>query len=152
LSGGIATGAPHFILLNATLRGHYHANPSIPDAGTTYVVSGSGHAHGVGHALVTGELHSIGFIAEAHAQGELFLSGPRGTITLDLTGVEQQGGPKGLPDVFSFTTAGGTGKYSNVHDSGTAIYVGIPAHHSAGASAADHGRFVLVLTSNPNPA
>jgi hypothetical protein len=105
----------------------------------------------VGHAFVTGKLQSIGFIAEGHAQGDLFLAGANGTITLHLTGVEQQNGPKGLPDVFSFTVTGGSGKYSNVEDDGTAVYVGIPGHTTAGASAADHGRFVLVLTSDAKP-
>jgi hypothetical protein len=155
--GALSTAVPisptptQFILLNGTLRGHYHANPSIPDVGTTYVASGSGHVHDVGHAFVTGQLHSIGFIAEGHAQGDLYLSGARGTIALHLTGVQQQDGPKGLPDVFSFSVMGGTGKYIGVQDSGTAIYVGIPSHSSAGAQAAQHGRFVLVLTSNPIP-
>jgi hypothetical protein len=160
LSGGIVglpgatilpSGPAPFIRLDGTLRGHYHVNPAIPDVGTTYVANGSGHVHGVGHAFVTGKLHSIGFIAEGQAQGNLYLAGANGTITLHLTGVEQQGGPKALPDVFHFTVTGGTGKYHGVEDTGTAIYVGVPVQNAARAHAVGHGRFVLVLTSDPPP-
>jgi hypothetical protein len=150
-AAGLPPGPAPFLRLDGTLGGHYHVNPSIPDVGTTYVANGSGHVHGVGHAFVTGKLHSIGFIAEGHAQGDLYLAGANGTITLHLTGVEQHGGPQGLPDVFQFSVTGGTGKYSGVEDTGTAIYVGIPAPTAAGAQAAGHGRFVLVLTSDPMP-
>jgi hypothetical protein len=152
VAAAISPGPTRFILLNGTLRGHYHAKPSIPDSGTTYVANGSGHVHDVGHTFVTGKLHSIGFIAQGHAEADLYLAGANGTITLHLTGVEQKDGPKGLPDVFSFTVTGGTGRYTDVQDSGTAIYVGIPTHRSANASATEHGRFTLVLTSNPIPA
>jgi hypothetical protein len=133
--------------LNGTIRGHYHVNVSIPDVGSTYVTNGSGHVHGVGHTFLTGKLHSIGFIARGHAQGELFLAGANGTITLELTGAEQDNGPKGLPDVFSYTTAGGTGKYTNVQDSGIATLVTIPSHTQTTLQSLEHGKFTLVLTS-----
>jgi hypothetical protein len=151
-AGGTNMPVPaHFLRLNGTFRRHYTASSPIPDVGTTYYPGGSGRVSGVGRAFVTGNLHSIGFIAEGQAQGDLFLSGSRGTITVHLTGGEQQGGPKGLPDVFSFNVTGGTGKYSNIEDTGTAVYVGMPGKTSAGAHATEHGKFVLVLTSNPNP-
>ncbi len=151
-AGGTDTPVPaHFLRLNGTFRGHYTASSPIPDVGTTYYPDGSGRVRGVGHAFVTGNLHSIGFIALGQAQGDLYLSGARGTITLHLTGAEQQGGPKGLPDVFSFSVTGGTGKYSNIEDTGTAVYVGMPGKTAAAPNATSHGKFVLVLTSNPNP-
>jgi len=135
------------IHLDGTIRGRYHINDPIPDVGATFVTNGSGHVHGVGHAFLAGKLHSIGFLAQGHAQGELFLAGANGTITLELTGVEQDNGPKGLPDVFHYTTAGGTGKYTNVEDSGIATLVTIPGHPQTNPQALEHGKFTLVLTS-----
>jgi hypothetical protein len=143
-----AASSVRIIHLNGTIRGNYHANFAVPDVGTTYVANGSGHLHGVGHASLTGTLHSIGFILRGHAQGELFLAGAKGTITLELTGVEQDNGPKGLPEVFSYTTAGGTGKYTNIQDSGTATLVMLPSHSPTNPQAPAHGKFTLVLTSH----
>jgi hypothetical protein len=155
LSGGIAA-APvaaavaadttiRTIDLNGTFRGHYHVNFSVPDVGMTFVTNGSGHVSGVGHAFVTGKIHTIGFIAQGHAQGDLFLAGANGTINLHLTGPEQDNGPKGLPDVFSFSIVGGTGKYTNVQGHGVATLVTIPSHDQTNPQAPEHGKFTLVL-------
>jgi hypothetical protein len=135
------------IHLDGTIRGRYQVNVSIPDVGATYVTNGSGHVHRVGHTFLTGNLHSIGFIFRGHAQGELVLRGAKGTITLELTGVEQDNGPKGLPDVFSYTTAGGTGKYTKVQDSGIATLMTIPGQSQTTPQALEQGKFTLVLTS-----
>jgi hypothetical protein len=143
-----AASSLRIIHLNGTIRGNYQINNPNPDVGITYVTNGSGHVHGVGHAFLTGKLHSIGFILRGHAQGELFLAGAKGTITLELTGVEQDNGPKGLPDVFSYTTAGGTGKYTHIQDSGTATLVTIPINSQANPQPLGHGKFTLVLTSH----
>jgi hypothetical protein len=149
-----ATSAPliRFLSLDGTIRGHYHVNDAIPDVGATYVADGSGHVHGVGHAFLTGKLHTIGFIAQGHAGGDFYLAGANGTITLQMTGVEQDQGPKGPPDVFHYTVVSGTGKYVNVADSGTATLVTIPGHAPAHPQAPEHGRFTLVLTSAPTPS
>ncbi len=158
LSGGIAAAPvgpaaatqPIILIihLNGTFRGHYHVNDSNPDAGATYVMHGSGHVNKVGHAFVAGKIQAIGFIAQGHAQGDLYLDGANGTITLQLTGPEQDNGPTGLPDVFSYSTVSGTGKYTNVQDSGVATLVTIPSHSTTNPQAPEHGKFTLVLTSH----
>ena len=136
------------IHLNGTLRGDYHRHDSTPDKGSIYNLSGSGDVSGVGHAFVTGKIHTIGNVSQGHAHGTLFISGANGTITLRLVGPEQDSGPKGLPDFFKYTITGGTGKYSNVADTGVATLVTIPGHSAAHSGDPDHGDFTLVLTSS----
>jgi hypothetical protein len=154
-SGSAVVSAPPTettLHLDGTFRGHYdHHQDNNLDLGTTFDLMGSGHAHGVGRAFVTGAVHTIGNIAQGHADGTLYLSGIRGTITLKLVGPEQDNGPKGLPDYFNYSVVGGTGQYRNVDDSGTASLVVIPGHSPAHAGDLDHGTFTLVLTSNANP-
>jgi hypothetical protein len=136
------------IHLDGTLRGDYHRRDSTLDKGSIYDLNGSGDVSGVGHAFITGKVHSIGLIAQGHARGTLYLSGANGTITLSLVGPEQDNGPKGLPDFFKYTVTGGTGKYSNVADTGVATLVTIPGHSAAHSGDPDHGDFTLVLTSS----
>ncbi len=139
------------IKLDATFRGHYHSHVGIPDTGAVFDLRGSGHVQGFGHAFVTGNIHGIGFIADGHAEGTLFLSGVKGTLTLTLTGATQHDGPKGLPDVFTFKVTGGTGASSNDSDNGIATLVTIPKKATSFATNTEHGRFTLVLTSSPIP-
>jgi hypothetical protein len=158
LSGGIALPATAAMVtpipiekavqLDGTFRGKYHRHDKIPDAGTTFDLTGSGHVSGVGQGFVTGHIHTLGLIAQGHAQGKLFLSGVGGTITLKLTGPEQDNGPDGLPDYLHYKVVGGTGKYQNVTDSGVASLVVIPGHSSQHRGDPDHGTFTLVLTSS----
>jgi hypothetical protein len=150
--GLMAASAPHqkVLALNGTFRGSYQSGQSIPDVGTTFDFTGSGHVHGVGKGFVTGHIGTLGFIAEGHSQGTLFLSGVRGTITLQLTGPQQSGFSR-LPDHFTFTVVGGTGKYRHVADSGVASLVVLPGPGGVTRSpfSTGQGTFTLVLTSNP---
>jgi hypothetical protein len=159
LSGGlvsapvsVAADGPiiKLIKLDATFRGHYHSDAGIPDTGADFDLHGSGHAQGVGHAFVAGQIQGIGLIEEGHAQGTLFLSGVQGTLTLALTGATQHDGPKNLPDVFTFKVTGGTGAYTNDSDNGIATLVTIPKKGTTTASNPGAGGFTLVLTSSPN--
>jgi len=161
LSGGLisATAAPLvetqpimlIVPLDGTFRGRYHQHNANPDVGSTFDFTGSGHVNKVGHTFVTGHIQSIGLIATGQAHGTLFLAGVHGTITLSLTGPVQHNGPKGLPDYFTFTIVGGTGKYTNATDTGTASLVTIPGHSTSHPNAGGHGTFTLVLTSGPIP-
>jgi len=161
LSGGLvsATAAPRLVTqpimlivpLDGTFRGHYHQPAGIPDVGSTFDFTGSGHVNKVGHTFVTGHIQTIGLIATGEAQGTLYLAGVHDTITLSLTGPEQHDGPQGLPDYFTFTIIGGTGKYTNATDTGTASLVTIPGYSTAHPNARGDGTFTLVLTSNPIP-
>ena len=160
LSGGLAA-APvaaaadgviiKLIQLDGTLHGQYHSHAGIPDTGSTFDLHGSGRVQGFGHAFVTGHIRGIGFIALGHAQGTLFLSGVKGTLTLSMTGATQHDGPKGLPDVFSFDVTGGTGAYTNDADKGIATLVTIPGKHAMSGAQTQPGKFTLVLTSPPIP-
>jgi len=161
LSGGLvsAAAAPRvetqpimlIVRLDGTFRGHYHEHNPNADEGSTFDFTGSGHVNKVGHTFVTGHIQSIGLIAAGQAQGTLYLAGVHGTITLSLTGPVQHNGPQGLPDYFTFRIVGGTGKYTNATDTGTASLVTIPGSSTGKTIGEGHGTFTLVLTSNPIP-
>jgi hypothetical protein len=147
MAGAVSPPMIKVIHLNGTFRGDYHRNDSNPDKGSIFDLNGSGDVSGLSHAFVSGRLHSIGNVAQGHASGTLYLALDNGTITLHLYGPEQDNGPKGLPDVFKYKVTGGTGKYSNVFDKGTATLVTIPGHSTAHPGDPDYGAFTLVLTS-----
>jgi hypothetical protein len=128
------------VRLVGTFQGQYQINGFIPDVGKTYVISGSGSVHGQGRGSVAGSLHSLGFIAQGEAQGDLTLQGARGSVTLHLTG-PSQAGFQPLPSQFSFTTTGGTGRYRRLHASGTATLTLTPGAGLPG----EQGTFSLEL-------
>jgi hypothetical protein len=140
---------PVILVLSGTLRGHYHVNFKNPDTGMTFDFDGQGHVQGFGRNKLTGQLDSIGFIALGRAGGTLHLSSPSGKLTLDLTGAPQQGGPKGLPKKFTFTTADATGNYTNVAKNGTLSLVLVPSKHPSGDQG---GKFTIVLKSTVGPS
>jgi hypothetical protein len=144
MSGHNPTRSIH---LHGTLQGQYQTNAPIPDTGTTYVLQGTGHVGGFGHASVTGNMHSLGFIAQGHAQGDLTVKGAGGTITLHLTAVVQQAGFQPLPSAFSYDITGGTGKYAGAHGSGSATLTSPQGSNGAGGLPSTGGQFTLVLTS-----
>src|SRR5262249_46736448 len=125
IMGMVSRGPAHSIRLDGTFEGQYQVNVPNPDVGKAYDITGSGHVRGIRRASITGDLHSLGFIAQGNAQGDLTLKGPRGTLRLHLTG-PQQAGFQPLPSQFSFTTSGGTGQYRKIHESGTATLVLTP--------------------------
>jgi hypothetical protein len=133
------------IHLNGTLRGQFQVNVSIPDTGKTYVIKGAGHVGGFGQASVSGDMHSLGFIAQGHAKGDITLKTAGGTVTLHLTSLVQQAGFQPLPNVFSFGIIGGTGKYMGAHGIGSATVTLVPGPISTG-SPTEQGQFTLVLT------
>jgi hypothetical protein len=123
-----------------TFDGSYEVQPSIPDIGPTYQLSGSGHVHGLGQASVSGTLHGIGFIARGQVQGDLTLEGRRGaSITLHLTATTQQGGFSPLPSRYSYRIAGGTGEGRGARGTGRATLTLTPG------PSGDAGLFTIVL-------
>ncbi len=128
------------VRLVGTFQGQYQVNGAIPDVGKTYVIAGSGSVRGHVRASVAGSLHSLGFIAQGEALGDLTLQGARGSVTLHLTG-PSQAGFQPLPSQFSFTTTGGTGRYRRIHASGTATLTLTPGTGQPG----EQGTFTLVL-------
>lgn len=137
--------------LSGTLHGTYHQQPSIPDVGKAYNLSGSGHVKPMGRSSVTGGLHSTGFIATGHAGGQIFLSDSRGTVTLTLTGPPQQGFAN-LPNTFNYTVTNASGKFLGDTGSGQIVLVRHAARPKStpttSTPAAEHGTFTLVLVPN----
>jgi hypothetical protein len=136
--------ASKVIALNGTTHGHYIQNTINPDVGSIVTLSGSGTVRGLGKSFVSASLHSVGFIANSSARGTLVLAGPKGTLTLSLTGATQQNGPAPLPGTFTFKTIVGTGKFRNVHDVGTASLTLTPKQSYGPVT---QGTFSLVLSS-----
>jgi hypothetical protein len=156
LSGGI-TGSSAMALvarqsinrtlaLNGTFQGKFQEIVSIPDVGSTFDATGSGHLHRIGLTSVSATIQTTGFIRQGHASGSLKLLGAHGTITLELTGPDQ-GGFAGLPDSFRYSIASGTGKYQHAHGQGTASLVTDPTGPQQNLNTREFGSFKLVLTS-----
>ncbi|MHB1561642.1 MAG: hypothetical protein ACYC61_29690 [Isosphaeraceae bacterium] len=155
LSGGMhhphshpAAAGPVMIQLDGTIRGHYHALAVPPDAGPAFAASGNGQIQGIGHTHATAVVHGTGFITGGQSQGDATLKGPHGKVTIHLTGVPFQAGFQGLPATFAFSITGGTGKYRNVHENGSATLAILPAQ---GGMSPTHGAFRLTLTPRPLP-
>jgi len=113
LAAATTPGTTTQVSLNGTLTGDYHVAGQVnPDKGLHYVFSGNGSVKPLGHADVdvTGNLHSLGNVAEGQAKGLIVLSTPKGSLTLHLTGPEQKGFAK-LPDHFTFKITNSFGKY-----------------------------------------
>jgi hypothetical protein len=141
--------ATKVVELNGMTHGHYTQITINPDMGPIVALGGSGTVNGFGKAFVSGSVQSVGFIANGSARGTLVLAGPKGTLTLSLSGSTQQNGPAPLPGTFTFKTIVGTGKFWKVHDQGTGSLT-LTRNKSYGLVTT--GTFSLVLTSNPVPA
>jgi hypothetical protein len=103
---------PIIVSLDGTTRGSFKSSSPVPDVGRTYNVLATGRFAGYGVGVVSGTLHSLGFIASGQATGTLTVSLPGGTVTLSLTGPSQRGFSP-LPTEFSFVVTKGTGKFHN---------------------------------------
>jgi hypothetical protein len=145
--------AMQVVQLHGTMQGQYVQNTVIADVGSVFGLNGSGRLNGFEKANLAGSLHSVGFIANGHAQGTLVLTGRRGTITLILVGAEAQNGPAGLPRNFTFAITAGTGRFRHVGDHGSATLSLQSGGPSSGTNAfVIHGTFKLTLKSYPEPA
>jgi hypothetical protein len=140
--------ATKVVELNGMTHGHYVQTTINPDVGSVVTLGGSGTVSGFGKAFVSGSVQSVGFIASGSARGTLVLAGPKGTLTLSLTGATKQSGPAPLPGSFTFKTIVGTGKFWKVHDQGTGSLT-LTATQSFGL--VSQGTFSLVLSSYPVP-
>jgi hypothetical protein len=96
----------------------YTTTLQVPDVGLPYHLQGAGNFGVLGLVTVTGNIKSAGFIMQGHATGTLTFANAQGSITLQLTGAEQDG-PAPLPQQFSYQITSGTGAYANLHDQGT---------------------------------
>jgi hypothetical protein len=116
--------AKRIIGLNGTIAGTYKTPLTNPDAGATYVFTGTGKAGALGPVSLSGSVSLPGFIATGSASGTLTLTtigatpAAGGSVTLKVTGPTEKGfGP--FPSTLSFTITGGTGAFANDTGSGT---------------------------------
>ena len=145
----------HQVQLDGTAKGNYHEVIKNPDTGAVYYFFGSGRGHSAGRVDVTANIHSPGNIANGQSHGMLVLSGPRGSLTLTLTGPPQNGNTP-VPDVFSFTITNASGKYRGAHGTGY-IDLGLtpkatptPAARTS-AGIVVHGTFTMTFLTVPPP-
>jgi hypothetical protein len=82
-----------------------------PDAGSTYLFTGTGKTNVLGAFTLTGKVQGPGLIANARASGKLTITTPKGTIHLSVTGPLQS--PGSLPPSVSFSIYRGTGAFVN---------------------------------------
>jgi hypothetical protein len=140
----LGSGTEKPVSLKGTLKGNYHLSGAvIADTGLDYVFSGKGTIGALGHVDMTGNMHSLGYIAEGRATGSIILSIPKGSMTLQLTGPEQNGFAH-LPDHFKFKITNTSGKYLGDTATGTVVFVRDPARTSASP---EHGAFTMVFVS-----
>jgi hypothetical protein len=104
------------IHLTGTVKGSYHLQVKNPDTGKDFTFLGSGTLSTLGQVSLTGDIHSPGNIANGHSTGQLVLSNPHGSVTLELTGPPQNGNTP-VPDVFSFKIIKASGTFKD--DTGT---------------------------------
>lgn len=99
-------------------RGDFTVGKLIPDAGTTYDLTGGARVGLLGQVSVSGSVHSTGFTHSGRATGELTLTNGQGSVTLELTGPVQPGFAP-LPEDFHFTVVRATGAYRGLKVSGS---------------------------------
>jgi hypothetical protein len=117
-----------------------------PDVGTTYSLGTFGPFSGLGRAVVSGTLHTVGFIAQGQATGTLTLYAHRGSLTLTLTGPTQPGFSP-LPSSFLFSITGSTGRLAGATGNGTVDVSFRPFLTRAGALSGT-GKIVLTFHAN----
>jgi hypothetical protein len=86
---------------------------------------------------VRGEVDAVGFVLHGHAGGTLTLANAKGSVTLRLTGPEQNGFAT-LPSWFTFDVTGSTGSYRHLNGHGALQLVIAPA-------AQEHDTFTLTV-------
>lgn len=121
-----ARGHADTIRLVGQVAGTYTQLPSVPDAGGSYRLSGNGTVAPLGTVRAEGTLHTPGFIAHGTTTGDLTLSNPKGTLTLNLTGPQQRG-LSDAPTTLRFVVSGGTGAYLGKTGAGVAHLTMTPA-------------------------
>ena len=108
---------PTPISLKGTLTGSYTTPLGNPDA-RSYDFTGTGTAGDMGTVDLTGSITPPGFIKTAPATGELTLTAPGGTITLELTGKPQNGGSP-VPQKMKYVAGSGTGTFATAGGKGS---------------------------------
>jgi hypothetical protein len=105
--------------LTGTLTGAFTIASMIPDVGHTYAITGSGSVSAIGTVSVNGSVHSLGFIANGNATGDITVTQGSSTMTLHLTGPVQTGF-SALPVKFHYVIQSAIGIFAQyANNSGT---------------------------------
>ncbi|CAN5345186.1 hypothetical protein BH11PLA2_BH11PLA2_24050 [soil metagenome] len=83
------------------------------DTGTRYQLNGHANAADLGPVTVSGSLNAVGFIASGRAHGMLTFTNARGSVTVELTGLNEQPGNSTLPKYFRYTIVSTSGYYQH---------------------------------------
>lgn len=149
-----ATPATHHIQLSGEAKGTYSIPMSNPDVGKTYNFLGvRGPLKPLGRVKLTGKVEAPGFIANAQSHGTLVITNPHGSLTLQVTGPAQPGGPP-FPSVFNYTITHATGRYKG--DTGTGyIVLGLTPNSTPtptpATTSVQTGHFTMTFLSVPPP-
>lgn len=103
--------------LHGSVTGSFTTSVADSSTGKAYRFTGSGTVRPLGAASLAGQLTTPGGVATGRATGQLTISGPNGSITLDVTGPKESRS-RPLPARLSFTVASGTGSYSTLKGGG----------------------------------
>jgi hypothetical protein len=152
--------------LSGEATGRYRAT-TIPDAGKAYTFHGTGEIAPLGHTDVTGNVQLPGLIippptttgttpptVEAH--GQLFLSDPRGTVTLTLEAPLHDNADR-LPPYFSYKITNASGAFRGDTGTGIVIIVADPDPTATTPTTTppsglvEVGSFTMVFVPNPPP-
>ena len=134
------------LALDGQLSGIWSSLPSIPDAGKTQMLNGSGHVEHLGHVQVSGHLTSPGMIAAGRTTGETTLTDSHGSVTFRLVGAQTQPGFSDPTNKYYFAIEGGTGVYSHIWGGGVATLMEQPGGHPAWLPGPPHPDFITAPT------
>ncbi len=110
-------------------HGNYSASKVMSDAGTDYHLHGSANLTPLGQVSVRGSVHSVGFIAEGHAEGRLTFRNSHGSVTIAVEGPLQKAFSP-LPHRFRYHIVSASGDYSGMTGHGTLGLVLTPGSSS----------------------
>ncbi len=102
---------PEIVGLNGQASGSYTSSRKISDAGAAYKLEKvSGMFDGYGKGVVTGTLHTPGFIRNSRSVGTLKVALPGGAVFVALSSGSQKSFA-GLPSQVSYVITRGTGRF-----------------------------------------
>lgn len=115
-------------------QGTYTGTGESGELGQTHYLHGNVRLPGLGTLKLTGRVHEVGDVIQGRAGGQLVLSSRIGSLTLQLSAVEQSA-TGGLPSVFSFRVVDGTGKLTHASGQGKLMLVMTPLDDATGTFA-----------------
>lgn len=135
--------------LNGSLRGQYTTNSVSPEAGTSYLFSGTSIVGGFGLASGVGEIVTPRPGVEGNAQGNLDLLSKRGLLYLNLTALEPQTGAQNIASDYSYQITNSTGVFHGANGTGgSATLTLIQGPRSRFGKPVILQRFILSLKSD----